>query len=45
MKSPKHIGLKALPRCAGDVESLPRSFAARLEARHGDALATTHRRH
>ena len=34
-----------LPRGAGDMASHVRWAAARLEARHGDALAKTHRRH
>ena len=34
-----------IPRCAGDTSSCPQFIAARLEARHGDALAQSHRRH
>jgi hypothetical protein len=33
-----------IARCAGDTSSCSQSIAARLEARHGDALAQAHRR-
>jgi hypothetical protein len=37
--------LGIIARCAGDTSSCSQSIAARLEARHGDALAQSHRRH